>query len=1077
MSGRFRAVDLAIVGAVILSLVSVGSTLLAVVGAGSQQAMCAVNLSKFGQALASYEAGWGTFPACDPWPMMPQCVDSYCRSFMPPENWDPSHTRLLRQMGYVPIIPFGDPWEVWESEPWGFYIACLRLGMDGIPPTAICPSAILENVMSETSPEIQHGYDQQEASVHHKYAAFYTVNRMLRSPTEQSGTDRRIPRLPGPLVSGDDNQFTTAAVRLDIPPGANIYYAQGVNSDEVAGPAGTLYMCDSRDYRIGNVDLVDYRYGDVDISAGTWMGLHLQTPAAAPLGARHGGKSNVLYVDGHVSDDNQTPRNQRGDLITASTFADFIDEYDIGTQHRLLPGGRWVDQTLSPPGSYAPGDDQAPTVLTTWPADGSTIAPASSTGIRIQFSEQVLINETNVTIDGGAVLPDSTAYATIDASFNLTLAAPLADGPHQVVVSAAVTDRMGNQLDGDADGTGGDAYSFAFTVGHTLTVDPDGGGYPTIQSAIDAAGDGDTITVMPHIYCENIHFDGKRIVLQSTNPQDPAIVAATVIDGTRSGAVVTFDGSETSETVLTGFTICNGLSERSGGGIHGGAPREPHTQATISYCVVVGNIVGGVVDSVGGGMSCCDGPITHCTIVGNWADGRGGGGMYQCYGPISDCLVAGNVGLWDGGGMAHCSGPITRCIVAGNRVGDAQGNGGSGGGMRGCGSVSTCVVAGNSAGAYGGGASGSHMSSSTVVGNFAASNGGGIDDASCRNSIVWGNHAPDDPDYYSYYWPKYSCIGEWSAGAWGGEGNIVVTDPGFLPSLGGQWTGDAQYDPATFKVTLLDDNASWAGGELVGRFVNPDVTQPLQFPVIANTATTLTVWADFRTIDTGVSWVAAGADYEIHDYHLMASSPCINRGDPNSDLTGQTDIDGDPRVVQDRIDIGADEYPDPVPPNRPALLTIIPRPQITLPQMQNNIMRLTFDEPLSLPSGDALSIVELGDPNSDVSSGFTYQLDPDDPNGLTLKATENGAQLSNQTWYRIAPATGFDVHEFGLDMCTLFGDSDGGGRVTTADYSGVKAHLGERGETRYDLNGSGRVTTADYSVVKAYMGDQTPAKP
>ena len=37
--------------------------------------------------------------------------------------------------------------------------------------------------------------------------------------------------------------------------------------------------------------------------------------------------------------------------------------------------------------------------------------------------------------------------------------------------------------------------------------------------------------------------------------------------------------------------------------------------------------------------------------------------------------------------------------------------------------------------------------------------------------------------------------------------------------------------------------------------------------------------------------------------------------------------------------------------------------------------------------------------------------------------------------------------------------------------------MGERTDARYDLNGSGRITTADYSVVKANMGHRAPTKP
>ena len=164
------------------------------------------------------------------------------------------------------------------------------------------------------------------------------------------------------------------------------------------------------------------------------------------------------------------------------------------------------------------------------------------------------------------------------------------------------------------------------------------------------------------------------------------------------------------------------------------------------------------------------------------------------------------------------------------------------------------------------------------------------------------------------------------------------------------------------------------------------------------------------------------------------------------------------------------------PPVLPALVSSEPPAEGTLPKTQNNVIVLTFDAPVTLPSGDALVIVEIGG-GPDVSSAFVYELDPNDPNGLTLKATENGAQLTNLTWYQVTPAADLAVEPFSLDVCVLFGDANNSARVTTADYSEVKSHIGEYTDARYELNGNGRVTTADYSVVKAHMGDRTPTKP
>jgi hypothetical protein len=154
----------------------------------------------------------------------------------------------------------------------------------------------------------------------------------------------------------------------------------------------------------------------------------------------------------------------------------------------------------------------------------------------------------------------------------------------------------------------------------------------------------------------------------------------------------------------------------------------------------------------------------------------------------------------------------------------------------------------------------------------------------------------------------------------------------------------------------------------------------------------------------------------------------------------------------------------------------------TLPKTQHNIIVCVFDAPLTLPpSGDPLVITELADPNNDVSASFSYSVDPNDTGdttGATLKATESGAVLTDLTWYHVASAPGWpEVVPFEFDVCTLRGDANNSRRVTTADYSEIKAHLGERTDARYDLNGSARITTADYSVVKANLGHRAPAKP
>jgi hypothetical protein len=161
---------------------------------------------------------------------------------------------------------------------------------------------------------------------------------------------------------------------------------------------------------------------------------------------------------------------------------------------------------------------------------------------------------------------------------------------------------------------------------------------------------------------------------------------------------------------------------------------------------------------------------------------------------------------------------------------------------------------------------------------------------------------------------------------------------------------------------------------------------------------------------------------------------------------------------------------------QPTRATSEPRTDSTLPRTTDNLIVLVFDRSVALPAGPALSVVPMaGGP--DVGGSFSYSLATTIVPNDTLEAREGGTVLADQTWYRITPVAGLDVAAFTLEVCTLPADADGSGEVTTADYSVIKAHLGERGDSRYDLNGSGRVTTADYSVVKAHLGERAPDKP
>jgi TolB protein len=84
-----------------------------------------------------------------------------------------------------------------------------------------------------------------------------------------------------------------------------------------------------------------------------------------------------------------------------------------------------------------------------------------------------------------------------------------------------------------------------------LTVDAVGpADFTSIQAAIDASSDGDTILVSPGFYSEDIVYGSRAITVTSLDPANPDIINTTIING-----AVTFEFLEGPNSVLTGFFI------------------------------------------------------------------------------------------------------------------------------------------------------------------------------------------------------------------------------------------------------------------------------------------------------------------------------------------------------------------------------------------------------------------------------------------------------------------------------------------------------------------------------------------
>jgi pectin methylesterase-like acyl-CoA thioesterase len=114
-----------------------------------------------------------------------------------------------------------------------------------------------------------------------------------------------------------------------------------------------------------------------------------------------------------------------------------------------------------------------------------------------------------------------------------------------------------------------------FLLSATLNVKQDGSGdYITIQAAINAAAENDTILVYPGRYHENIEIMDKKLSIGSLEmiTADSTYIAQTIIDGDHSGSCFNVRFSEIS---LRGFYMTNGAgtftepySVRQGGAIY-----------------------------------------------------------------------------------------------------------------------------------------------------------------------------------------------------------------------------------------------------------------------------------------------------------------------------------------------------------------------------------------------------------------------------------------------------------------------------------------------------------------------------
>jgi len=330
----------------------------------AKKAYCANNLGQFGRALQLYAGEYKYFCPHNPYPHYYWTSDTI--NGLSLHGWDPAQGWLMTYgMRMRPPATVGEVFSGIPAEEAGHF-AWFVLEEDELPDICMCPAAKRE-MLFEPNPEIDDVAPIE--SFVFQYAACYQVSGTLRSATpvvrrrNTMQTDGgRNPVIANPISRqlaqpADNAQGGIPSVWLEKKTGSPDdatdsgeevnCWVQAVQPSEVDLPSRVYYMADTREYRPTPLGQSG-SYWPAAINDGWRVGFWNRVF----LGTRHFGFANAMYVDGHVSSDNQKhidrwnmdadtsdPNNvvARSDKWRCATFATEFRPANIVTQGHLMP--------------------------------------------------------------------------------------------------------------------------------------------------------------------------------------------------------------------------------------------------------------------------------------------------------------------------------------------------------------------------------------------------------------------------------------------------------------------------------------------------------------------------------------------------------------------------------------------------------------------------------------------------------------------------------------------------------------------------------------------------------------------